>query len=381
VKRVTFLLEWLPEYRVQFFVGLRRELMERGIDLDVVYGRPGGEVADHGDARSLSWGRTTGDRRLRLGDKEVVIQDWRPTKGADLVVVNEGVRLLANYALLARQAAAGGPKIAFWGHGANLDPANRNALVELSKKVLYRWPFWWFAYTDGSRDRVISTGFPAHRTTVVYNSTSSEALRSGIRHAGEQEAVVRAELGLGARRVGLFIGSLRSARRLPFLVDAADQIVKEVPDFVLVIAGEGSERERLETLAPSRPHVVLTGRADGDRKLALLRAAEMMLLPAHIGLNVVDGFAAGKPVVTIDRARHGPEFEYVRDGVNGVVVQAQSPEGAYGAAVVDLLRDEERRQMLSAGAELTGETYSEEAMVRRFADGVDSALNENARRS
>jgi glycosyltransferase involved in cell wall biosynthesis len=374
VKRVAFLLEWLPEYRVAFFEGLRRELGGREIELEVIYGRPGGEVSGHGDARSLAWGKAAADRRLRIGGKHVVLQDWRPTAGAELIVVNEGARLLTNYFLLARGAVAAGPEIAFWGHGANLDEANRNFAVERAKRVLYRWPSWWFAYTDGSRDRVVSTGFPADRVTVVDNSTSSEGLRAAVRIAAGEEAAVRAELGLGDRRVGLFLGSLRAARGLAFLVGAADRIVAQVPDFVLVIAGDGSEREHLEALAKSRPHVAMAGRTDGESKLGLLRAAEIMLLPAHIGLNVVDGFAAGKPTVTVDLARHGPEFEYVSDGVNGVVLPARSGEEAYAAAVVELLRDDGRRRSLGEGAASTGRTHTEEAMVGRFADGIEAAL-------
>jgi glycosyltransferase involved in cell wall biosynthesis len=209
---------------------------------------------------------------------------------------------------------------------------------------------------------------------VVNNSTSSDGLRAAVALAGGEETAVRAELGLGDRRVGLFLGSLRAARGLSFLVAAADRIVARVPDFVLVIAGDGGERERLEAMARTRPHVAVAGRTDGARKLGLLRSAEVMLLPAHIGLNVADGFAAGVPTVTVDLARHGPEFEYLSDGVNGVVLPARSGEGAYAAAVVELLRDDAWRRSLGEGAESTGRTYTEENMVRRFADGIGAAL-------
>jgi glycosyltransferase involved in cell wall biosynthesis len=373
LKRVTFLLDWIPEYRVRFFEGLRCALAERDIELDVVYGSPDGEGAARGDVRRLPWGRFGASRRLRLGRKTLVLQDWRPAVGADLVVMSEGVRFLTNYFLLLRQAT-GGTKVALWGHGANLDAATRSAFAEYLKRFLYRWPSWWFTYTDGSQKRVLSTGFPANRTTVFYNSTSSETFAASIRSAAEQEVAVRSEFGLTGRRVGLFIGSLRAARRIAFLAHAADRIVEQVPDFVLVVAGDGKDREALEELARSRPHVVFTGRAEADVKLGLLRAAELMLLPAHVGLNLVDGFTAGKPTVTIDAARHGPEVEYLEDGVNGVVLGADATEQDFASAVVALLRDQARLRGLCEGATRTGKRFSEEAMIRRFADGIEAAI-------
>jgi len=375
LKRVAFLLEWLPEYRVQFFEGLRATLHDDGIDLEVLYANPGAEVAGHRDARSLAWGTTAESRYVRVGQRHVVLQDWRQLDGhLDLIVVNEGARLLSNYVLLTRQAT-GGTRVAFWGHGANLDNVTRRPGTELFKKVLYRWPGWWFAYTDGSLDRLVKAGYPRERATVVYNSTSSERLRRDVATAAEEEIALRSELLLGKRRVGLFLGSLRETRRLPFLLEASDRIVEEVPDFVLVIAGEGRERGHIESLARERLHVVLTGRVDGMRKAALLRAAEVMLLPGHIGLNLVDGFAADLPTLTTAVPRHAPEVEYLDNGVNGLILPADSSPTEYAAAVAGVLGQGPQLQTLSRGARETGRIYTEENMVERFANGIRAAID------
>lgn len=313
-------------------------------------------------------------RYVRVGGRHVVFQDLRELDSdLDLVVVNEGARLLSNYALLGKQAV-GGTRVAYWGHGANLDTATRRHGTELFKKFLYRWPAWWFAYTDGSRDRLVRAGYPPERTTVVYNSTSSESLRLAVETGVEEEIALRTDLSLGERRVGLFLGSLRETRRLPFLIEASDRIVEEIPDFVLVIAGEGRERAHIESLARGRPHVVLTGRVDGSRKAALLRAAELMLLPGHIGLNLVDGFAAGLPVLTTAVPRHAPEVEYLESGVNGLMLPAGSSPSDYAAAVVNVIGGERQYEALAKGAREAGRTYTEENMVACFANGIRSAI-------
>jgi L-malate glycosyltransferase len=370
---VLFLLEWLPQYRVDFFQLLREALEARSIRLDVGYGRPLGETASLGDSRSLPWGQDVPTRRIAVGRRHLVSQQWRSVSaGADLVVVNEGARLTANYMLLGRQLARG-KRVAFWGHGANLDAYGRSPGTEHLKKVLYRLPHWWFAYTDGSSARIRSTGFPAGRVTVVNNSTASRRLREEVRDAGQTKNPWNDELG--GKRVGLFLGSLRETRRLPFLLEAADSVAKAVPDFALVVAGDGPERGKVEAMARGRSHVHVVGRVDGARRASLLEAAEMMLLPGHIGLNLLDGFVAGLPTVTTRVPQHAPEVEYLVDGVNGAMLPSCSSPSSYAAEVVALLRDLETLQRLSAKALEAGGLYTEEGMVSRFAAGIEAALD------
>lgn len=374
-RRVLFVLEWLPEYRVRFFELLGRELDTRGIQVDVVYGKPPASIAQHGDSRSLPWGKRGINRYFRLGRKHVVLQPWlREVKGADLVVVNEGTRFLLNSWLLAKQRF-GGARIALWGHGANLNDLDRSRLAEYLKRYLYSMPHWWFAYTEGSRRRVLATGFPAERATVVYNSTAGESLRADLRKSAAARPDVLDDLGVEGRRVCLFLGSLRQSRRLSFLLQASDTVVAAHPDFSLVIAGDGPERARVEALAAGRTHVQLAGRVDGMRKAALLSASWLLLLPGHVGLNLVDGFAAGVPTATVAMAQHAPEVEYLVDGHNGLIMDSSASAESFGRAVAALLGDEERLAALARGATLTGLRYTEENMVQRFVDGIEMALN------
>jgi hypothetical protein len=44
-----------------------------------------------------------------------------------------------------------------------------------------------------------------------------------------------------------------------------------------------------------------------------------MLMPAHMGLSVLDAFAASLPVITTRHNNHSPEFAYVKDGRNALL--------------------------------------------------------------
>ena len=65
-----------------------------------------------------------------------------------------------------------------------------------------------------------------------------------------------------------------------------------------MIAGEGPARDSVAAAAAARPHVLWAGRAEGERKAALLKSAAVMMIPGALGLAVVDAFAAGVPVAT-----------------------------------------------------------------------------------
>ena len=90
------------------------------------------------------------------------------------MIVEQANRLALNYLLLAARPA-GGPRVAFFGHGANLQ-GNPASLREHWRRILARTPNWWFAYTDGTADRVLSAGFPANRMTVVQNAVDTSGL-------------------------------------------------------------------------------------------------------------------------------------------------------------------------------------------------------------
>jgi glycosyltransferase involved in cell wall biosynthesis len=286
------------------------------------------------------------------------------------VIVEQASRLLLNYWLLWHQRR-GRTRVAFWGHGENLKPS-ASRLGERVKRRVTRMPHWWFAYTEGTRDRVAGLGYPADRITVTQNASATISLRRLLDTLHpEREAEIRRELGLSSGPMGLFLGSLYSDKRLDYLIAAADEIVARRPDFQLVVAGEGPARDLIVAAASSRPHLLWAGRADDERKATLLKNASVMLIPGAVGLAVVDAFNAGLPVATTSVGTHGPEIEYVRDGENGRVVPEGGGPVQYAEAVLSIIEDGRR---LREGAARTGGACTTENMVTRFVEGIELAI-------
>jgi len=87
------------------------------------------------------------------------------------------------------------------------------------------------------------------------------------------------------------------------------------PDYELVVAGDGSERERLEEMAAD--HITFEGYVSEDRKRELLAGARGFLFAAQaedFGIAPVEAMAAGTPVLGV---AEGFTEHQVLDGQNG----------------------------------------------------------------
>jgi glycosyltransferase involved in cell wall biosynthesis len=160
-----------------------------------------------------------------------------------------------------------------------------------------------------------------------FNGIESEALYHPPPLAGRYRSGESAGFALVAgrldpwKRVDLAIGAAAAGR------------------FPLVVAGSGSDEERLKKLAAgSGAEVSFRGAVSDEELLDLYAAAGAVLFtPADedYGYIALEAFLSEKPVVTC--ADSGGPLEFVADGETGRVV---APEGAaLGAATAELLAD------------------------------------------
>jgi glycosyltransferase involved in cell wall biosynthesis len=183
---------------------------------------------------------------------------------------------------------------------------------------------------------------------------------------------LRDGLGFGAGPVGVFVGSLYADKRLAFLLEAAAAIRAQVPDFQLLIVGDGSDRARVQAACAAQPWVRWVGVKTGREKVLHVALAQLMLNPGLVGLGILDAFVCGTPMVTTDCGLHSPEIAYLDQGVNGVMTA--NDVGAYAAACVRLLGDPAALDGLRAGCTASADEYTLQNMARRFAQGIDRAL-------
>jgi glycosyltransferase involved in cell wall biosynthesis len=361
MKRVVILETQHKHYRDSFVNQLASTLRERRVELVVGY--------SSGDHDTVELPSTLGVNLDVHTWHGLVFQNaWRLVRDADLVVVSQENRLLFNYLLIAL-SQLGVKRLAYWGHGFN-HQAEQTGVSEWLKRALLTRADWWFAYTSKVGRYLEAHGVRPDRITVVHNTIDVEVMRADI--AATDMGAVRAALGIAREaRVGIYCGAVTAAKQIGFLVDAAAEIRRLVPTFELVVVGDGPERPMLEAIARYRPFIHVVGPAFGIDRARYFALAEACLIPAQVGLVIVDAFAAGLPLITTDAPGHGPELEYLSTETGFVT---PNEIDAYAAAVARVLLDPQRLAGMRAAARARGLELPLARMVGHFADGIRRCL-------
>ncbi len=374
MKKVAILQHRLLHYRTGLFDRLHAKCLEKGIALHLVHGQPTLREAKKQDTGTLPWADEVRNRYISLRHRDILWQSF-PAKhqDSDLVVVMQENRLLSNYPWLFFRGA-GKPKIAYWGHGRNLQSNRPGGLLESWKRLLVGRVDWWFAYTDMTREILARDGYPSNRITVLDNAIDNEGFEADLATCSPDRLnTLRGELGLDENHlVGLFCGSLYADKRLGFMLDAADIIRKAIPDFHLVVIGDGPNAFEIRDAQASRLWLHWVGVRKGVEKAAYFRIANLVFNPGAVGLHVLDSFCAGVPMATTREARHGPEVAYLKDGHNGLVASGSAE--TYAAAVIELLSNRAAYERMRSHALEDARRYTLDNMTDRFAKGIELCL-------
>lgn len=373
---VTIVQRRLTHYRVPLFEQMRSILERQGVQLRLLYGEPTQAERSKNDSGEIDWGEKLPTHYLAKG--RLCWQPFAaPARGSDLLILTQENKLLNN--LVALAAPSRGTALAFWGHGRNMQASNPASLRERFKRWTTRRVDWWFAYTQMSADFVRADGFPAERITVVNNSIDTGELRRAVEAARQFPASeLRSRLGLQGGPLAVFVGSLYADKRIPFLLDAAQAIQKQVPAFQLAIAGDGPERALVEQVAARASFIKYLGGVRGRQKAELLASADLMLNPGLVGLGIVDAFVAGLPLLTTDCGIHSPEISYLCHDVNGLMTA--DTMSAYVSTTLALLASREELARLRCAALKSGAELSIERMAERFCLGIMACLSQSPSR-
>lgn len=375
MKKAVIFQYRLLHYRTELFERLRAECARRGVDLHLVHGQASRREAFKKDEGSLPWARKVQNRFWEVGARDWV---WQPfpadLRDADLVVVMQENRILSNYLLLLGRLWSP-RRVAYWGHGVNFQSDAPAGLREKWKQMMLTRVDWWFAYTEMTAEIVRRARYPVERVTCLDNAIDNEAFERDLAGVTDERLqAMRAEIDApeGAP-VGLFCGSLYSDKRLDYMIEAADRIHAALPAFRLVVIGDGPSAGEIREAAETRSWLKWVGVRKGLEKAAWFRLADVVINPGAVGLHVLDSFCSGTPMLTTVESRHGPEVAYLKDGVNGLVVEGGA-EG-YADGVIALFNDRIRLESIKQAALRDAKYYTLDHMVNQFADGIERCVS------
>jgi L-malate glycosyltransferase len=373
--RVVIAERRLTHYRVPLYERLRKLLAERQIELALLVGTATAEEVAKRDGGHLPWATPIPTRYL--WSDAVCWQRFGGHLGdADMVVVNHQNKLLYNHWLLCAPRRF---RLALWGHGRNMQTHAVGSLKERFKRWTISRADWYFAYTQIGVDVVANTGFPVARITNLNNAIDTAALRRDRDSVSHDEiAVLKQDLGIAGKPVGVFIGSLFAEKRLEFLREACWRIRQRLPEFHCLILGDGPDREKVQEWTAAHDWVHWLGARWGRDKARYLGCADVMLNPGMVGLGILDSFVLGVPLITTDCGIHSPEIAYLRPGENGLMTREDV--GDFAQAVSSLLGDPVALARIRQACFNSAGDYLIESMADRFADGISTALTTPRRR-
>ncbi len=140
-------------------------------------------------------------------------------------------------------------------------------------------------------------------------------------------------------------------RSLIRLLKSCCRIRKAGHDFLLVLVGDGPEKQRLRDMAEEllKDRVLFVGRITREQMALYYSAADIFAFPGineSLGMVFLEAQACGLPVVACD---NGGIPEVVRRNTTGLLTPLDDEE-AYDLALQKLLRDQELRQTMGRAA-------------------------------
>jgi glycosyltransferase involved in cell wall biosynthesis len=373
MKKLLIIEAQMKRYRKPFYDFLHTALLEDGIQLQVAYSDPPPDDARKQDTCDLPAEYGLKVNGYWLWPNRILYQPLlRAITDCDAVIIDQGNRYLLNHLLLIC-SRLGIHRVAFWGHGDNRR-VNRVPFSEWYRRVTLNWVNWWFAYTKGTARYLESQGIPAAKITTVQNSMDTREMRQQVMGFSKPDQdLLREQLGIPlSARVAIFCGTLDKQKNLPFLIESGRLIQERVADFHLILVGTGPEAETVERLSHGLSWIHCVGPKFGKDKAELMAISDVFVLPGAVGLAIVDAFAAGLPMLTARTEAHGPEIEYLEDGVNGLMSVPTTK--AFAETVSSVLTERDYLVKLQAGANASAVQYSIENMVANFRVGIKSCL-------
>lgn len=166
----------------------------------------------------------------------------------------------------------------------------------------------------------------------------------------------------------LTVAKLYPRKGLDILIQAVHQL-SATTAIRFVIAGDGPEQERLQSLAAQlgvQERIVFLGDVGSDQIPALMQHCEFFVLPSRsepFGIVLLEAMTFGKAVVATNV---GGIPEFVKHGINGLLT---GPEDSATLAhhIERLINDHPLRQTLGANGKQTVETeYDHKVLSKRY---------------
>lgn len=162
-----------------------------------------------------------------------------------------------------------------------------------------------------------------------------------------------------------FVGRAETRNGIDVLIKAFVRAIKAFKNMRLIIAGDGPFLQYYKDMVPAenKDDIHFVGRIYKERP-AYYNTADIHVFPAEIAtfsITVLEGMAAGKPVITTDMKSFK---EILEDGKEGFLVKYGDSD-AMAKTILDLANNKELRESVGLAARKRSMNYSWEKVTER----------------
>lgn len=238
------------------------------------------------------------------------------------------------------------------------------------------------SYTERGQRELLRAGISQDRIFVRYNTVDTAHLEDLAEQVSDDDrAELRSRLDIRPDAdVLIFLGRLRHLKRVEVAIEAVRILAarSDKPP-VLLVVGDGPERTALESVAAGAPVRFVGVTYDEEDVAGYFAISTFLVMPGTVGLTCAHGFANGVPCMTTSDAAvaQTPEFEYVKNQVNGLILDRAEPL-VYADAIEQALADTALLDRLRRGAAESSRELRMDRMVDAFAQALHTAVGEGA---
>ena len=205
-----------------------------------------------------------------------------------------------------------------------------------------------FTNSQITRELVQTHGYPFEKIHMIFPGVDTE--RFGI---FEKRSDILENLGIKNKKILLTVSRLVQKKNHENVLKALAIVVKEIPDVVYIVVGDGKEKERLIGLTKElkiEKYVIFLGQIEFGQIHSYYNACDIFIMPSKtvgldyesFGIVYLEANACGKPVIA---GRSGGIKDAVLDGSTGILVDPNNIE-EISQAMLLLLKDPEYAEKL-----------------------------------
>ena len=179
------------------------------------------------------------------------------------------------------------------------------------------------------------------------------------------------------RPIVLYVGRIDPEKSVSLVLEAFTKLLEDVPEALLVVVGEGTDREHLEDYAKYLgidKNIKFLGRILPPAITDIYRAGSLFVTASEIetqGIVLIEAAATGLPLVAVDA---GAVSEICHDNKNGYLCQPKDVDGIY-QGMKKILTDKDRQHKFSQNSLKFAKEHDLNNTIGRFEEIYQTVID------